>query len=143
MPGMTSAKTPSRRPLHSVGAHALTVALAGAATGCGSSDDESTTSTAASGATTAAQPATNAGGDSGEVREAGNPPAQDEQAIRDALRRGPAASKAARTARITTEQKVIGIETKGTGTIDLVNQRVLLEQELGGWAGSTTVKSYV
>lgn len=147
---MTSTYPPSRRPLRTVGALVITVALAGAGIGCGSSDDEPTTSTTAAGGTSTAQPAATNGGSEtsagGEVKEAGNAPASNEDAIREALRRGPAASKAAKTARITTEQSVIGIETKGTGTIDLANQRVLLEQELGGGAGGaggTTVKSYV
>jgi hypothetical protein len=141
---MTVPRPLSRRPLRTVGALALTVALAAAGTGCGGSDDEPTTSTTAAGGTTTTQPAgSGAATSGGDVRPAGNAPEANEDAIREALRRGPAAAKAAKTARITTEQSVIGIETSGSGTIDLANQTVLLEQKIGGGSGGGTVRSYV
>ncbi|MDO9410683.1 hypothetical protein [Patulibacter sp.] len=119
---------PSRtRPALAAGTAVL---LALAATGCGSSDDESTTTAATTGGTTTTTATTAESGGGGTA--SGGAPAANEDAIRAALARGPESTKAAKTARITLQTSTAGITTKATGTLDLVEQRYLFTQTLGG-----------
>lgn len=123
---------PSRtRPAVAAGT-ALVLALA--ATGCGSGDDEPTgPSTTGGGATTTA---TGGSGGSGGTTATGGAPAANEDAIRAALGRSAASTKAAKTARITLETSTAGIVTKATGTLDLAEQRYAFTQTLGDADGS-------
>lgn len=118
------------------------VLLAVAATGCGSDDDDPAPSTSAAtgqgASTTATGPVP---GGSGGGRGAGaGAPAQDEDAVRAAVRRGVDAVKRARTARITLELQNAGIETTGSGTVELTTDRYAMKQRLG--AGGPEIDNY-
>lgn len=128
----------SPRPWSSrLGLAASTVLLAAAVAGCGSDDDEPTASTgsttaatSASGATTTAE-AGGSGTSGGQAPAGGEPPAQDEEAIRAAIRRGPDAVRQAKTARIDLELKNAGIDTTGSGVVELTTERYAMKQRLG------------
>jgi len=132
---------PSRsRPTLAAGTAVL---LALAATGCGSGDDEPDTTTAAGGATTTQATGGSGGGESGGGESgSGGAPAANEDAIRQALARGPESSKAAKTARMTLETSTAGITTKATGTLDLAEQRYLFTQTLGGGSGGSEATKF-
>ncbi|CAB4914512.1 unannotated protein [freshwater metagenome] len=133
----------SPRPLSSrLGVVATAALLAAGVAGCGSDDDEPTASTGTTAATTAqggtttdAGGSTSAGGSGGEAPAGGGAPAQDEEAIRAAIRRGPEAVTQAKTARISLELKNAGINTTGEGVVELTTERYAMKQRLGGTSG--------
>lgn len=123
-----------------LGLAAATLLLAVGAVGCGGDDDPGTTSTTGStptGASTSSGPATTPSGGG----QAGKAPGQDEAAIRAAIKRAPAAVTAAKTAKIDIELTNAGIESTGTGTVELTTERYAMTQQVGG-AGGVELENY-
>jgi hypothetical protein len=121
------------RPVLAAGTAAL---LALAATGCGSDDESSTTTAAGGGSATTTSTATTGGDAGGGSTASSGAPAANEDAIRAALAKSPAATTAAKTARITLKTSTAGIVTEATGTLDLAEQRYAFTQTLGDGGGS-------
>lgn len=141
-PAMRSPRPRSSR----LGVAATAALLAAGVAGCGSDDEPTastgttTATTAQSGTTTAAGGSGTTGGTAGEAPAGGGAPAQDEGAIRTAIRRGPDAVRRAKTARISLELKNAGIETTGSGTVELATERYAMTQRLG--SGGPEIENY-
>jgi hypothetical protein len=128
-----------------LGLAAATLLIAAGAAGCGGDDDAGTTSTTASTPTTASTAAgtpTTAAGGGASAGSTGEAPGQDEAAIREAIKRAPAAIAAAKTAKIDIELQNAGIESTGSGTVELTTERYAMTQEVGGGAGGIELENY-